>query len=104
MINLLNPNPRAPRDDRGAPMGKVNAWPEEPMPQRLILVRRVRVNRQGYESDGTYWGIASKPSMLLWNVHTRGGELDVYVRAVSRDAAKRFVVARCAYLIVDRYQ
>lgn len=51
-------------------------------------VSLVRINGQGYDSTGFYWGVGAP----LWCVEARDGEdawRRTYVRAESREEAKR---------------
>ncbi len=56
---------------------------------RLYLTR-VRLDRGGYERDGTYWGVGTP----LWAVRDWDRGIH-YLRANDREAAKRVVRANC---------
>jgi len=49
-----------------------------------LYAERVRIDRQGYDKSGRYWGIGQK----LYRVSTDDGVLDGYVRAPSATEAK----------------
>lgn len=48
-----------------------------------VRVTRVGINRGGYDAGGAYWGVGAP----LWRAENDEGR--IYLRAVSRDAAKR---------------
>lgn len=85
----LNPTHVHAISSRGAPMGRPAKGAE---PDEALYLQRVRVNSQGYDAGGAYWGIA-----------TRGGPGHLYIafsdtftmhlRAWDRDKAKREVLA-----------
>ena len=57
------------------------------MPPIVILVRRVPIDRHGYDSTGRYWGVGAK----LWCVEAP--DRDDHIRAPSWSAAKARVRA-----------
>lgn len=63
----------------GAPMGRVEER-REPEP-RSVRLERVRINAQGYDSGGAYWG-TGRP---LYMAHGPGYRR--FVRAVDREDA-----------------
>jgi hypothetical protein len=50
-----------------------------------IYIRKVAINRQGYDSQGRYWG-TGKP---LFEVSSEGEGPELHLRADSRDEVKR---------------
>ena len=54
-----------------------------------FLLRRVPIDRQGYERDGTYWGTGAP----LFEYETPDGDID-HLRAGSRESAKAKVIAK----------
>lgn len=52
-------------------------------PKRRLTATRIRINRQGYDSRGKYWGVGAP----LYRV-CEGDEMDVMVRAPSAERAK----------------
>lgn len=90
----LRRQPRAPHS-LGAPMGRTVARSAKggtvPADARFTL-QRVRVNSQGYDAGGSYWG-AGQP---LWyaGVRTAAGYAEDYFRAADRAAAKAHVRAQ----------
>lgn len=72
--------------DRGAPLGKPALLPLALKPIMLRL-ERIRIDRGGYEADGTYWGLGA-PMWRATDAATGGREVSVYVRAIGRGHAK----------------
>lgn len=60
------------------------------------LLRHVKLNTGGYDSDGTYWG--QGPRLYMWTAREEIGAWQ-YIRAVNRDDAKQQV--RTAVAITD---
>ena len=58
-----------------------------------ISVEQVRIDRQGYDSRGRYWGVGQK----LYRVSTETGD-DVYLRASSAQAARTKVQSERAHV------
>lgn len=69
----------------GAPMGRVDNF--DPPPLRLRL-RRVHINRGGYDSGGAYWGLGQP----LYEAFNSEG-FCTYLRASSRQEAKNTIRA-----------
>lgn len=51
---------------------------------RKLSAERVRINRQGYDSRGRYWGVGEP----LYRVSSADGDIDMHVRAASAKSAK----------------
>ena len=80
------------------PMGKLNIWPTSDF-AGAVRVARVRINRNGCDRDGHYWGTKHSPARgTLWNVYSTCGALDVTTWATSREAALRSVSARTCFV------
>jgi hypothetical protein len=75
---------------RGAGMGRVDTRPAAWSGK--VCMTKVRLNQGGYDSGGAYWGVAEP---LYWAA-SDDGELDLWFRAESREAAKAHV--RSLYL------
>lgn len=75
----------------GAPLGRPdNAHPglvDEPV---KISLRRVRLDRGGYDSGGAYWGHGEP---LYW-AQSECGEVSWFIRSRSRDAVKAEILLR----------
>lgn len=69
---------------RGASLGRRNRL-EYPLeaPAKFYL-RRVRINSGGYDEGGSYWGVG----LPLYFARDDDREIDMFLRAVSRDDAK----------------
>ena len=52
---------------------------------RKLHLRRVRLDRGGYDPAGAYWGIGAP----LYCAYDDDGEIERYTRAGSREGAKR---------------
>lgn len=72
----------------GAPMGRAESAPR-PTPKTRWHLRRLKVNRQGYDTGGAYWGVG-KP---LFHAQTEFGDLVRYYRAYRREEAKDLLQA-----------
>ena len=74
----------------GAPMGRANSHPGN-APQDLAApkfsLQRIPLDSGGYDRGGAYWG---HPSDLYW-AGSDCGEVSIFLRANSRDAAKAHV-------------
>ena len=68
---------------RGAPLGRYARQPFKTPAGRLTL-QRIRINNQGYDPQGAYWGTGDP---LYWCA-SDDGTLDWTFRAASREAAK----------------
>lgn len=65
------------------------------MGERFYL-RRVRLNRGGYDSFGRYWGTGA-PLYQFWNEPAPGGGCKSgTIRAADRDAAKAIIASHHA--------
>lgn len=53
-----------------------------------VTLRKIRLNRGGYDPGGAYWGIGQP---LYW-AGDESGALDLFFRAPSRAAAKQHVL------------
>lgn len=58
---------------------------QTPAPASELEVQRIRVNREGYDSDGAYWGAG--PDVFI--VTTAGGAEEITVRAKSTAEARQ---------------
>jgi hypothetical protein len=66
---------------RGAPLGKPDSTPPAKSPK--FSMTRIRINSQGYDACGSYWGIGLP---LYWA--TDGAAIDIYLRGRTRADAK----------------
>lgn len=57
----------------------------------VIHLRRVRIDADGYDGLGTYWGLGDRP---LWWFACANNYIDRTVRARTREEARDFIVAR----------
>ena len=73
----------------GSSMGRGSDWPERDAEPRRVKVWKIRINSQGYDDGGAYWGIGSP----LYCCEFEDDEFvrTQYVRARHRDAAKEIV-------------
>jgi hypothetical protein len=62
---------------------------EPPQPVAPLSLTRVRINSQGYDSSGTYWGIGDR----LYHFDD-GGRCSDHIRAIDRAAAKAILARR----------
>jgi len=58
-------------------------------------LRRVRINSQGYDASGAYWGVG----MPLWHCSTE--DSDAHVRAYDREHAKEKLLKQYPALIFN---
>jgi hypothetical protein len=85
----LNPTHVHAISPRGAPMGRQAKGDE---PDEALHLQRVRINSQGYDTGGAYWGITTKSGPgYLYIAYS--DTFTMYTRAWSREAAKREVLA-----------
>lgn len=63
-----------------------HVWRGNPKGPKLTA-ERVRINRQGYDSRGTYWGVGAP----LYRVSSDDGFTDIHVRAATAAEAKNKV-------------
>ena len=59
-----------------------------------LSLRRIRLDRDGYDERGRYYGI-DEPLWRIWNADdTEEGseEIDFFIRAIDREAARREAV------------
>jgi len=61
--------------------------PDEPTKVRL---ERVRINSQGYDPGGAYWGTGEP----LWVAHNADAYVELFTRAPDRSAAKARIAER----------
>jgi hypothetical protein len=71
----------------GAPLGR-RSIAQGDGTERLYL-RRIVLDSGGYDSGGAYWGF---PNNLYWYGDSTGA-IDSFLRAPSRDDAKRLILA-----------
>lgn len=76
----------------GAPMGRDNDRPEDLLPVKRVHLERIRINQQGYDSGGVYWG-TGKPLFVAWGWDDTDGESFVrhFLRASTREEAKKLL-------------
>lgn len=87
MINIPDVSSRY-----GAPMGRPSLIPSKEVAEVMrVSLRRIRINRDGYDSGGAYWGLGAP----LYCAQDPDGIIDMWFRARDRDDAKRQVKARC---------
>ena len=55
-------------------------------PRTPIRLHKVRLNKGGYDSNGTYWGYAAQRSLTLWKAEDDDCWSE-FVRAATRDEA-----------------
>jgi len=86
----MNRNPTPDVNCRyGAPMGRHTGPDYLDTAAGKLYLRRIPVNRGGYDAGGAYWGIG-KP---LYYVEDQDGNSQ-FLRASSRDDAKRQISAK----------
>ena len=68
------------------------------LPGVTVSLRRIRLDRYGYDAEGCYYGIG----LPLWSATSDCGTVDLEFRATSRDAARRVVLADYPGCIVRR--
>ena len=68
----------------GAPFGRADVAPDTLWRAVPVYLRRVLVDRGGYDPGGAYWGFGAP----LWCAFARAHLSVAYVRADSREAAK----------------
>jgi hypothetical protein len=90
-MTKLNPTP-AVNCQYGAPMGRSSDHLSGLIvePQEKVTLRRIRINSGGYDSGGAYWGLGQP--LFWWSITQEGEESSGFLRASSRDAAKRQIV------------
>ena len=75
----------------GAPMGRSGSKGDPDWPYKISLTR-IRLDSGGYDSGGAYWG---HDQPLYWASAASGdpgvSDLDMFLRAPSREAAKAAV-------------
>lgn len=81
---MHNPTPYTHRP-LGAPMGRRDHG--MPMEGTRVSLRRIRINRSGYDSGGAYWGLGQP---LYW-AGTDDGRAELFFRASTREAARMHV-------------
>ena len=72
----------------GAPMGRYTGPDFLDVDAGPLYLRRVRINSDGYDSGGAYWGLGAP----LWECMDQDGNGRVF-RARDRDAAKAAILA-----------
>jgi hypothetical protein len=82
-------NPRGWGGDpkRGAALGRPGRI-GDPSYSGVLTLRRVRINADGYDGLGTYWGLGAP---LYWFA-SADGYIDRTVRAEDRETARAFVL------------
>ena len=75
---------------RGAAMGRATI--RKGAPSGKLTLRRIRINSDGYDANGTYWGLSSIND-LYWYADA-GENLDGTVWAKDREDAKREVLLK----------
>lgn len=73
----------------GAPMGRRPFLPEYPDAAIKMYLRPMRIDKQGYDTGGAYWGVGTSSTGRMWIAWGWGAT--IYVRALNRDHAKQLV-------------
>lgn len=76
--------------ERGAALGRPTVHAADRDAPVKLYLRRVRLDQEGYDVNGTYFGIGAP---LYWCAD-ESGEIDFMLRAHDRDAAKYEVCER----------
>ena len=84
---MLNPTPTV-NCQYGAPMGRFTGPNYLEVDAGPLYLRRVRIDSGGYDSGGAYWGLGQP----LYYCQDQDGNSQ-FLRAHSRDAAKRAILA-----------
>lgn len=71
----------------GARQGRISHVPASYRGEKLHLLQ-VRLDRGGYDKSGAYWGHTDGYLWCAWGRTSVGDLVEVYVRAISRGAAK----------------
>lgn len=83
---------------RGAALGRPDRI-GDPAYAGVLTLRRVRIDRDGYDGLGTYWGCSSTP--LYWFA-SADHYIDRTVWAAGREAARAFVLREYPNATVKR--
>lgn len=87
----LRPDPGWMGDPkRGASMGRPSKSTTDENASRKFTLRQVRINFQGYDSGGAYWGVGSP---LYW-ASNQDCTIEFFFRAFDRRNAREVVEAR----------
>lgn len=82
----MTPAALAPVDCRyGAPMGRASRYPL-PSFDGALFVERVKLDSDGYDDGGAYWGVRPRGESL-WLAHGDDGYIAVFFDAPSTRAA-----------------
>ena len=73
---------------RGADMGRRDHIPEDAAPQKLRLRPLTLYDGACYDKGGAYWGSGTLRSGFMWAAWNPDQSALIFVRAVTRDAAK----------------
>lgn len=89
---------------RGADMGRRNIWPADRQAPAKLRMQRLKWQDGDYDEGGAYWGrtFVTRPSeshsirhsynvYCAWNEEEGDNEVQIFVRAVSREEAKERV-------------
>lgn len=68
----------------GAPMGRRERHQAEPQATLKFSLRRIPINKGGYDHGGAYWGIGAP----LYQYESEDGKTSAFLRAAHRNAAK----------------
>ena len=79
---MSNPTPDV-RSPFGAPFGRIHGRVSLPTKGERLTLKRIRINRQGYDPGGAYWGVGLR--LYAW---TAGDGNWSYLRARDRESAK----------------
>lgn len=71
-------------------MGRADRIPLQAARTRWHL-EKVRIDSGGYDPGGAYWGVASPSDWATIYVAHAAPDYQIFVRAVSREAAKQLV-------------
>jgi hypothetical protein len=83
---------------RGAALGRPDRI-GDPAYSGVLTLRRVRIDRDGYDGLGTYWGTGGAP--LYWFA-SPSRYIDRTVRAAGREAARDYVLREYPNATVKR--
>ncbi len=88
---MANWQPSKVHSRYGAPMGRDSTRDRDlPKAPCRLSVQRVRLNQGGYDHGGAYWGTGEP----LFRVADVNGDVELYLRASDREAAKAAVRAK----------
>ena len=74
---------------RGAALGRPQRGVHETTYAGVITLHRVRLDANGYDGLGTYWGLSE---LKLYWFSSASGHIDRTVRVATREAAREYVL------------